>query len=552
VLLAVGAAALLASLVYIATSLEPSALGATLDAGLSAPGGLALAVLAYACAFAARALAWSRVLPAIPFGQSLAALHVSTLGNHLLPFRLGEALRVTSVVRRARVPLAPAVASTVMLRAGDVLAVTALALVCGPQELRELLGGWRYALAGAGVALTVLALLALRRVCAARGTALRLPPLRLAALVTVSWLLESVVMWQAAHWAGIDLGFAGAVTVTALTIASQVVAIAPGGIGTYEAVATASLVAYGADPALALAAAVAAHAVKTAYALVAGGVAVVYPSPGLLGNLRLGAQRRRSVRPTGESPLTGDRPVVLFLPARDEEETVAAVVRETPPSVHGRPVVCLVVDDGSTDGTAERAAEAGALVVSHPVGRGLGAAVRRGLREAVARDAAAVAFCDADGEYRPAELERIVAPILEGDADYVVGSRFDGEIGRMLPHRRLGNKVLTLLLRIAAREPISDGQSGYRALSAEAAREAEIIHDFNYAQVLTLDLLGKGFRYAEVPISYSFRRNGRSFVRLVPYLRAVVPAVYRELNDTADAAPAAAAGRLEPAPEASA
>jgi uncharacterized membrane protein YbhN (UPF0104 family) len=550
VLLAVGAAALLASLVYIATSLEPSALGATLDAGLSAPGGLALAVLAYACAFAARALAWSRVLPAIPFGQSLAALHVSTLGNHLLPFRLGEALRVTSVVRRARVPLAPAVASTVMLRAGDVLAVTALALVCGPQELRELLGGWRYALAGAGVALTVLALLALRRVCAARGTALRLPPLRLAALVTVSWLLESVVMWQAAHWAGIDLGFAGAVTVTALTIASQVVAIAPGGIGTYEAVATASLVAYGADPALALAAAVAAHAVKTAYALVAGGVAVVYPSPGLLGNLRLGAQRRRSVRPTGESPLTGDRPVVLFLPARDEEETVAAVVRETPPSVHGRPVVCLVVDDGSTDGTAERAAEAGALVVSHPVGRGLGAAVRRGLREAVARDAAAVAFCDADGEYRPAELERIVAPILEGDADYVVGSRFDGEIGRMLPHRRLGNKVLTLLLRIAAREPISDGQSGYRALSAEAAREAEIIHDFNYAQVLTLDLLGKGFRYAEVPISYSFRRNGRSFVRLVPYLRAVVPAVYRELNDTADAAPAAAAGGGGPAPPA--
>ena len=56
------------------------------------------------------------------------------------------------------------------------------------------------------------------------------------------------------------------------------------------------------------------------------------------------------------------------------------------------------------------------------------------------------------------------------------------------------------------------------------------MHDYNYAQVLTLDLVRKGFRYAEVPISYSFRQDGKSFVRLVPYLRNVVPAVWRELR----------------------
>jgi hypothetical protein len=77
---------------------------------------------------------------------------------------------------------------------------------------------------------------------------------------------------------------------------------------------------------------------------------------------------------------------------------------------------------------------------------------------------------------------------------------------------------------------LTDGQSGYRALSPAAAAEAEIVHDFNYAQVLTLDLLAKGFRYAEVPISYRFREHGRSFVRLGPYLRHVVPAVGRELR----------------------
>jgi hypothetical protein len=90
--------------------------------------------------------------------------------------------------------------------------------------------------------------------------------------------------------------------------------------------------------------------------------------------------------------------------------------------------------------------------------------------------------------------------------------------------------VLTKALSFVARRRISDGQSGYRALSAGAAAAAEIVHDYNYAQVLTLDLLAKGYRYAEVPISYRFRTTGKTFVKLGRYLRAVIPAVHRELN----------------------
>jgi glycosyltransferase involved in cell wall biosynthesis len=221
---------------------------------------------------------------------------------------------------------------------------------------------------------------------------------------------------------------------------------------------------------------------------------------------------------------------VLFLPARDEAATVGDVVRRVPSRVGGRPVRCLVIDDGSTDATAAEAELAGAGVIRHSRNRGLGAAVRAGLRAAVDRDAAVVAFCDADGEYAPEELEHVVGPILRGEADYVVGTRFGGRIDRMLPHRRLGNLVLTRALRWLARAPITDGQSGYRALSLAAARDAEIAHDFNYAQVLTLDLLAKGYRYTEVPISYRFREHGQSFVQLVPYLRAVVPAVWRTVR----------------------
>jgi glycosyltransferase involved in cell wall biosynthesis len=152
------------------------------------------------------------------------------------------------------------------------------------------------------------------------------------------------------------------------------------------------------------------------------------------------------------------------------------------------------------------------------------------LAEGAERGAAVVAFCDADGEYDPAELERLATPILAGRADYVVGSRFAGGPRRMRPYRWLGNRVLSLALSVLAGRRITDGQSGYRALSGEAAAAAEIIHDYNYAQVLTLDLLAKGFRYAEVPISYRFRTKGRSFVRLVPYLRRVVPAVARQMR----------------------
>jgi glycosyltransferase involved in cell wall biosynthesis len=201
--------------------------------------------------------------------------------------------------------------------------------------------------------------------------------------------------------------------------------------------------------------------------------------------------------------------------------------------VRGHPVECLVIDDGSTDATAERAGAAGATVVSLGTNQGLGAAVRRGLREGAGRGAAAVVFCDADGEYAPEELAVLVAPILDSEADYVIGSRFSGTIEHMHPHRRFGNVVLTKALSFVARRRLTDGQSGYRALSPRAAADAEIVHDFNYAQVLTLDLLAKGFRYTEVPITYRFRTEGQSFIRLGRYLRAVTPAVYRELNSAA-------------------
>ncbi|HEX9890322.1 MAG TPA: glycosyltransferase [Nitriliruptorales bacterium] len=498
-------------------------------AAIEDPPGAAIAGSAFAAAFVLRALAWRRVLPGLPFGHALSAIHVSLGGNHVLPARLGEVLRVTSVVRRAGVAVEAAAASTLTLRAADVAALSVLAMVLGAGVLLDLAGAWIGLVVLVAVGGLGLGIAWLRRLIAAGRIDVRLPGAGVAGLTLIAWVLEAAVMHRAAAWAGVDLGYGEAVLVTALTVAGQLLALAPGGFGTYEAVGTAALVAIGVDAGTGLAIALTAHAVKTAYALLTGAVALVVPAPGLLGRVRLPG--RGGSRPRDLPAEVPAGPIVLFVPAHDERDAIAGVVARVPDRVHGREVCFLVIDDGSSDGTPEVARAAGAEVVQQPHNRGLGAAVRRGFSEALARDAAVVAFCDADGEYAPEELGRLVAPILSGQADYVIGSRFKGRIERMLPHRRLGNRVLTSALRFVARTPISDGQSGYRALSREAVRRAEVIHDFNYAQVLTLDLLAKGFRYAEVPISYRFRETGTSFVRLGRYLRAVVPAVWRELNE---------------------
>jgi hypothetical protein len=96
-------------------------------------------------------------------------------------------------------------------------------------------------------------------------------------------------------------------------------------------------------------------------------------------------------------------------------------------------------------------------------------------------------------------------------------------------YRRIGNYAFTLLLVRLIRRYMSDGQTGFRAFSREAAAAAEIIHDHNYAQVLTLDLLRKGFALEEVPIRYRIREYGDSFVSW-RYPARVLPAIWRELR----------------------
>jgi hypothetical protein len=214
--------------------------------------------------------------------------------------------------------------------------------------------------------------------------------------------------------------------------------------------------------------------------------------------------------------------------ARDEEAAVGMVLRGLPGEACGLPVDVLLVDDGSRDATARIGRELGATVVSHPVCRGLGAALRTGLELARDEGYSAAVYIDGDGEYDPAELARVLEPIARGRADYVLGSRFLGRRDGMSWHRNLANRLTSAALGFLMDTVTSDGQTGYRAFSAHALAEARIAHDYNYAQVLTLSLWGKGIDAVEVPVRYRRRTAGRSFVRYPEYLARVAPAVWRE------------------------
>lgn len=221
--------------------------------------------------------------------------------------------------------------------------------------------------------------------------------------------------------------------------------------------------------------------------------------------------------------------VIVVIPALNEEQSIGAVIRKIPrafdPEVQ---VEVMVVNDGSTDGTVEVSLAAGAdHIVSHERNRGLGAAMRTGLKEAYRMGAIAAVMIDADDEYPADHIPRVVRPILQEESDYVLASRFRRRVHGMKLYRRMGNYFFTALQIVLLRRWITDGQTGFRAFSRPVLRDLEIIHDYNYAQVMTMNIVYQGYRMSEVDIPYKVRETGESFITY-KYIRKVLVAVWRE------------------------
>ncbi len=193
--------------------------------------------------------------------------------------------------------------------------------------------------------------------------------------------------------------------------------------------------------------------------------------------------------------------IVAVLPAFNEQRTIAEVVLKVERLVDE----VVVVDDGSTDLTAEIAKKLGATVLAHKTNLGKGVALRTGFEYAKRLEPKVVVVLDTDGQHDPADIPRVIRPVLDGEADLVIGVR-SMEMGVMPKERIIGNRVLNEVTSRKAGVRIKDTQSGFRAYSYDAIRKLNFSQNGMAVESQTLiDAVGMGLRIAEVPISVTYR-----------------------------------------------
>jgi glycosyltransferase involved in cell wall biosynthesis len=220
---------------------------------------------------------------------------------------------------------------------------------------------------------------------------------------------------------------------------------------------------------------------------------------------------------------------IAIVPAYNEEASIGRVIediRGADPSFE-----IVVVDDGSTDGTSDIAAGAGAHVVRLPYNLGIGGAVQTGLQYARDHDFDVAVQVDGDAQHDPAEIPKVLAPIIEGSADLVVGSRFLGE-GEYEPPvtRLLGIRLLARVVSLLVRQRVTDTTSGFRASNRRAISlfAADYPHDYPEVEAMVL-VFRHRLKLVEVPVKMRLRGAGESsitFWRSAYYMLKVLLALF--------------------------
>ena len=225
----------------------------------------------------------------------------------------------------------------------------------------------------------------------------------------------------------------------------------------------------------------------------------------------------------------GDLRRIAIVPALNEEETVGRVIGEIRDFDPGFDVV--VVDDGSTDRTAGVAADRGAHVLRLPFNLGIGGAVQTGYRFAFEQGYDIAVQVDGDGQHDPAQLPAILGPVLSGEADLCVGSRFTGQGAyRSSFTRRVGIKIFARVVSAIVRQKVTDTTSGFRAVNRRgiALFAADYPHDYPEVEATVMSVKHK-LRLKEVPVEMRERGGGASSItalRSVYYMTKVLLAIF--------------------------
>ena len=237
-----------------------------------------------------------------------------------------------------------------------------------------------------------------------------------------------------------------------------------------------------------------------------------------------------------EQKISNRMKLIVLIPAFNEEKTISQVIRNIPEHIDNiDEMKILVVNDGSTDNTAKTAEEAGAFVVSHSRNRGLGIAFATGIKESLKEGADIIVNIDADGQFNPQDIPKLIEPILKDQADMVTASRFRNKdlTSGMSKLKKWGNKGFTGLINILTRKHFTDTQCGFRAYSREAALHLNLFGKFTYTQEVFLDLVNKGIRIKEVavPVKYYKEREAKISRSLISYFFRAITIILRTFRD---------------------
>jgi glycosyltransferase involved in cell wall biosynthesis len=195
------------------------------------------------------------------------------------------------------------------------------------------------------------------------------------------------------------------------------------------------------------------------------------------------------------------RNCVAVIPAHNEDRFIASVVLKT---LHHASLV-IVVDDGSTDQTAFLAHQAGALVIKSDINLGKAKAINLGFIEALKHNPEVIVCLDGDSQHEPAEIPDLIQPILNGEADIVVGSRFLNSSDNTPNWRKFGQWLFTKITNAASKVKITDSQSGFRAFSVGAVRSLRFSSSsLGFESEMQILLNDHQYRVTEVPITVHY------------------------------------------------
>jgi polyprenyl-phospho-N-acetylgalactosaminyl synthase len=193
--------------------------------------------------------------------------------------------------------------------------------------------------------------------------------------------------------------------------------------------------------------------------------------------------------------------VYVVIPAYNEGTVIFRVVSE----VSRAGYIVIVIDDGSSDATAEQAGAAGATVIRHPFNLGQGAALQSGIEYALAQAAECIVTFDADGQHRVSDISRLTDALVRERADFALGSRFLGQAPDLPPLRRLVLRAATAFTRLTTGLQLTDTHNGLRAMTRRGANAIKLRQNrMAHASECLAQIARSGLRYVEQPVTIEY------------------------------------------------